>query len=259
MSGGVSSGHFAGFFLAVLGLALLIVLTSRPSMMKRLGTFRWPVFFVVSVLLVLLAIFGSGSREIVFRTVVGPSAGVFSRITQAHVDAALVDVLRPEFVQYIARLDGAVLVDKPERLSAALSVKTGTTVDLNAAGYRFDPPPKVGQAWLFVEYVDRENALLAAFRGDDAVRRMVVAERIVTNVLPHAAAIAALRLASTDAEKLSILRENPFVLPYAAEWIAAELGKLEKDASPALAPEIAQKRAYVQKYVDDPTARATQH
>lgn len=255
MTGGMSGGHFIGFFLAVLGLVALIIVSTRSLVLRRLGKMRWPVIAAAIVALFLLAFFGSGSREITFRTAVGPGAGVLPRITQAHIDAALVEVSRPEFLRYLARLEDAAAVDDPERIGRALSVRAGTTVDLNAEGYRIDPPPKVGQAWLLVSYADRENAMLAIFGGDAGVRRLVVAEGIVNRVLPQAAALAALRTANTDDEKLSILRENPFVMPYAAEWIWAELGKLAKDASPALSAEIAQKRAYVQKYVEDPTAR----
>jgi hypothetical protein len=255
MTGGMTGGHFLGFFLAVLGLCALIIVSTRPAVILRLGKNRWPVTFASVAILVLVAVFCSGSREISFRTVVGPNAEVLPRITQAHVDAALVEVTRPEFAQYVARLEGNPSVEKPERIARALAVRAGTTVDLKAEGYEMDPPPKLGQAWLFVSYVDRENALLAMFGRDDGALRMALAERIVSRALPQAAAMAALRMASTDAEKLAILRENPFVMPYAAEWIAAELGKLAMDASPALATELAQKRAYVQKYIDDPTVR----
>ncbi len=257
MTGGLSGGQFVGFFLALLGLATLVVVTSRPAVIQRLGKKRWPACGVVIVVLALLAIGGSGSREIYFRTVEGPPDGVPSRITQAHVDIALQEISRPEFVQYMTRLEGTPPVDEDQsdRMARALSVRVGTTVDLLTEGYRFDPPPKVGQTWLFISYSDRENALLAMFRGDGAIRRMALAERIVSRVLPQAAAIVALRMANTDDEKRSILRENPFVVPYAAEWIAAELGKIAREASPALGAEFAQKKAYVQQYVNNPAAR----
>jgi hypothetical protein len=255
MTGGMSGGHFVGFFAAVLGLAALVVVATRHAMIQRLGSMRWPAIATAILALILLAFFGSGSREITFRTAVGPSAGVLPRITQAHVDSALVETVRLEFVQYVAHLEGAASVENPERISRALVVRAGTTVDLKDEGYRVDPPPPLGQAWLFASYADRENAMLAMLRSDAGAGRMVVAERIVTGVLPQAAAIAALRMATTDDEKLAILRENPFVMPYAAEWIAAELDKLAMNASPVLASELRQKRVYVQKYIDDPTAR----
>lgn len=254
MSGGVSGGHFVGFFLAVLGFAALVVVFSRPNVVKKLGSMRWPAAIIASVFLLLVAIFGSGKREITFHTLAGPGASVISRISQAHVDAALARVTEPEFVQSIARLDGGAPVDQPERLATSLSIEVGTTVDLNAKGYRLDPPPKIGQTWLFVTYLDRENALIAALRGGDATRRLVIAEMIATKVVPQAAAIEALRMAKTDEERLDVLRENPFVMPYAAEWLAAELKKLEQGASPRMAAEIAKKRAYVQKYVDNSTS-----
>jgi hypothetical protein len=255
MTGGMSGGHFAGFFLAILGLAVLVVVSTRPVVIRRLGTRRWPSVAFAILLLVLLAVFGSGSREIYFRTVVGPREGVLSRVTQAHVDVALQEISRPAFVQYLVRLEGAPPLDESDRIAGALAVRVGTTVDLQAEGYRFDPPPKIGQTWFFVSYADRENALLAIFRGDAGIRRMALSERLVTRVLPQASAIVALRVASTDDEKLAILRENPFVMPYAAEWIASELGKLMTKASPALQVQLEQKRAYVQQYVNNPGAR----
>jgi hypothetical protein len=255
MTGGMTGGHFVGFFLAVLGLCALVVVSTRPAIILRLGKRRWPVTLASGAVLVLVAVFGSGSREISFRTVVGPNAGVLPRITQVHVAVALAEVTRPEFVQYVAHLEGNPPVDKPERIAKALSVRAGTTVDLNAEGYQMDPPPQLGQAWLFVSYVDRENAVLAMLGNEAGPARMLLAERIASRALPQAAAMAALRMASTDADRAAILRENPFVMPYAAEWIVAELEKLAKDASPAFAAELGQKRAYVQKYIDDPTAR----
>lgn len=255
MTGGMSGGHFVGFFLALLGLATLVVVSTRPTVIQRLGKKRLPVCCVAVVVLVLLAIFGSGSREIHFHTALGPQAGVPSRITQTHVDIALQEISRPEFVQYMLRLEAAPQVVESDRIARALSARVGTTVDVLAEGYRFDPPPKVGQTWLFIAYSDRENALLAIFRGDEGMERLALAERIVSRVLPQAAAIVALRMANTDNEKIAILNENLFVLPYAAEWIAAELGKLAQDASPALAAEFAQKKAYVEQYVKNPEAR----
>lgn len=261
MTGGMSGGHFVGFFLAFLGIATLVVVMSRPTVIRRLGKKRLPACGIAVVVLVLLAIFGSGSREIYFRMVEGPQDGVPSRITQTHVDIALQEISRPEFVQYMTRLEGAPPIEESEsesesdRMARALLVRVGTTVDLLAEGHHFDPPPKVGQTWLFVSYSDRESALLAMFRGDGGIRRMALAERIVSRVLPQAAAIVALRMAHSDDERLAILRENPFVVPYAAEWLASELEKLAKEASPALVAEFAQKKAYVQQYANNPAAR----
>lgn len=255
MTGGMSGGHFVGFFLALLGLAVLVVVSSRPVVMQRLGKWRLQVSALAVVLLALLAIFGSGSRHIFFQTLVGPDNGILPRITQADVDLALEDTLRPEFVQYVARLESAPPVEDSERLVRVLTVRVGTTVDLLAEGYHLDPPPKIGQTWFFISYSDREYALLAMFRGDGGIQRMKMAEHMVSRVLPQAAAIGALRLAKTDDEKLAILHENPFVVPYAAEWIDAELGKLAANASPALATELAQKRSYVQQYAKHPSAR----
>ena len=255
MTGGMSGGHFVGFVVALLGLAALVVVSTRPDVIRRLGSNRWPAVIFGVVLLAMLALFGSGSREIFFRTTLGPPNGVVSRITQAHVDTALQEISRPEFVQYMARLEDARPVEGSERMARAFSVLVGTTVDLQAEGYYFDPPPKVGQTWLFVSYSDRESAVLAMFHGDAGIRRMELAERIVSRVLPQACAIAAVRMAKTDDEKLAILRENPFAMPYAAEWIAAELVKLAMNASPELQTEITQKRMYVQQYINNPAAR----
>lgn len=255
MTGGMSGGHFAGFFLALLGLAALVVVSTRPRVIRRLGKKRFPTCVIAVVVLVLLAIFGSGSREIFFRTVEGPSHGVPSRITQIHVDTALQEISRPEFVQYMARLEAAPPLEESDRIARALSVRVGTTVDLLNEGYHVEPPPKVGQTWLFIAYSDRENALLAMLRGDGGIRRIALADRLVSRVLPQAAAIVALRMATSDDEKVAILRENPFVMPYAAEWLVAEFGKLAKNASPRLVAEFALKRAYVEQYVKNPAAR----
>lgn len=255
MTGGMSGGHFVGFFLAVLGLAALIFVSTRPAFVRRWGPRRWPLVGAASVLLVCVAIFASGTREIFFRTLVGPQEEVIPRITQAHVDQALEEILRPSFVAYIERLDGAVPRSNADRLARALSVRVGTTVDLMSERIEVQPPPKLGQTWLFVSYNDRENGLWAAIQGDAGVRRMMLAERIASRVLPQAAAIVALRMAKTDEEKIAIIRENPFVMPYAAEWILAELRRIAKGASPAVVAELALKQAYVEEYVKNPGLR----
>lgn len=255
MTGGMSGGHFVGFFLALVGLAVLTVVATRPTVARRLGARRSSVILATTVACVLLAIFGSGKREIHFKTVVGPGEDVLPRVTQAHVDVALRDVLRPEFVQYVNRLEGDTSSVDGERIADALSIRVGTTVDLLAEGLSVDPPPKLGQTFFFVSYSDRENALLAIFRGDAGIHRMKLAERIVSRALPHAAALVALRTAASDEEKLAILKENPFVVPYTAEWLFDELGKVAQGTSPEVALVLNQKRAYVQKYVDNPAAR----
>ncbi len=255
MTGGMSGGHFVGFFLAIFGLMVLVVAFSRPTLNRRMGSRRRPVFIGAIFALVLLAIFGSGTREIFFHTLVGPRDEVLRRISQNHVDIALGEILQPAFVEYLVRLEAAPPVEDSGRIAEALSVRVGTTVDLLAQGHRIDPPPQIGQTWFFVSYADRENALLAMFRGDAGARRMELASRIVQRVLPQAAAIVALRMAPTDAEKIAILKENPFVLPYAAEWLSSELEKLSRGASTPLVLEIAQKRAYVQQYVNNPGLR----
>jgi hypothetical protein len=255
MTGGMSGGHFVGFYLAIVGLCGIIYASTRPSVVRRLGSKRWPAVASGVLACVLLAVLGSGTREIYFQTALGPNDAVVSRIGQAHVDGALSEILRPEFVQYMVRLDEAPPVSGSEKIANALTVRVGTTVDLFEQGYSFDVPPKVGQTWLLVAYKDRENALLSVFRGDLAAQRMAVVVRIVNRVLPQATTIVALREAKTDDEKKAILRENPFVMPYAAEWLSVELEKIAKEASPEIAREIEQKRAYVQKYVDNPEAR----
>lgn len=255
MTGGMSGGHFVGFYLAILGLVALTLVSTRPSILRRLGTRRWPVVGVAIFSCVLLAIFGSGSREIYFRTLIGPKEEVLPRIDQNHVDEALREILRPEFLQYMEQLDSGSPITGGERMSTALSVRVGTTVDLRAEGYHFEPPPALGQTYFFVSYVDRENALLAVLHGDAGVRRMALAERLVSRVLPQAAAIVALRTAKTDEEKMAILKENPFVMPYAAEWLSSELGKMAQDASLPLVQDIARKRTYIQQYIDNPAVR----
>lgn len=255
MTGGMSSGHYVGFYLAILGVLLLMVVFTRPVILRRLGSLRWPSLALALVCLSFLALFGSGSREIFFHTAVGPAQGVNSRLTQTHIDVALEEITRPAFVEYLRRLEAAPSLDAPERIRNALAVQVGTTVDLLAKGISLDPPPRVGQIWLLVSYSDRENALLAAIGGAEGIQRMDVAERLATRILPQAAAIVALRNAAADEERIAILRENPFVMPYAAEWLVSELDKLIAQASPAVRRELEQKRAYVQKYVDDPAAR----
>jgi len=255
MTGGMTGGHFIGFYLAMLGLFVIVYGSTRPSFESRWGAKRWPLVALGIVVCVLVAIFGSGNRVTYFQTALGPSDGVVSRIEQARVDEAMAEILRPAFVEYLVRLEGTAPLGEADRIAAALSVRVGSTVDLFAEGYHFDIPPKVGQTWLLVSYKDRENALLAIFRGEAGARRLVFSERVVSLVLPQAVAIMALRAANTDAEKLAILQANPFVLPYAAEWLVVEFEKLAKNASPEVARELTQKKAYVQKYVDNPEAR----
>lgn len=255
MTGGMIGGHFVGFYLAILGLCAVVYVATRPFAVHRWGSKRWLGVACGVLLCCFLAVFGSGQRETYFQTALGPSDFVVSRSEQRYVDEALAEILRPAFVQYLSRLEGAEPAADPERIARALVVRVGSTVDLLAEGYHFDIPPKVGQTWLLISYKDRENALLAIFRGETSVQRFGFAERLVTKVLPQAVAIRALRAAKTDAEKLAILHENPFVMPYAAEWLVSEMDELNKDASPEVARELAQKKAYIQKYVDNPDAR----
>lgn len=255
LTGGMTGGHFVGFYLAILGICAIVYASMRPSIVHRLGSKRWPRVAGALLGCLLLAVFGSGHRETYFRLALGPRDAVVSRIEQHYVDEALTEILRPAFIQYLMRLEGAEQIVDEDRIARALSVRVGSTVDVFAAGYHFDIPPKVGQTWLLVSYNDRENALLAIFRGESSVQRFAFSERLVNKVLPQAAAIMALRGAKTDPEKMAILYENPFVLPYAAEWLVIEVEKLAKDASPEVARELAQKKAYIQKYVDNPDAR----
>lgn len=255
MTGGMTGGHFIGFYLAILGLCVIVYASTRPSVVHRLGSKRWPRVALGILACFCLAVFGSGHRETYFQTALGPSDSVVSHLEQRYVDEALAEILRPAFVQYLERLEGAEVVIDAAQVSRSLSVRVGTTVDLFAEGYHFDIPPKVGQTWLLVSYKDRENALLGIVGSDTSARRFVFAERLVSKVLPQAVAIMALRAAKTDAEKLAILNENPFVLPYAAEWLLVEIEKLAKDASPEVARELTHKKAYIQKYADDPVAR----
>lgn len=255
MTGGMTGGHFVGFYVAILGICAIVYFSMRPSVRDRWGSKRWS-YVVFGVLgCCLLAVLGSGQRETYFQTALGPNDFVVSRSEQKYVDEALTEILRPAFVHYLSRLEGAQAPAVPERVARALSARVGSTVDLLAEGYHFDIPPKVGQTWLLVSYKDRENAFIAIFRGETSAERLQFAERLVSKVLPQAVAIMALRAAKTDGEKLAILRENPFVLPYAAEWLVVEIEALAKNASPEVARELTQKKAYIQKYVDNPDAR----
>ena len=74
-------------------------------------------------------------------------------------------------------------------------------------------------------------------------------------VQPELVVIEALRAAETDAEKIEILRGQTLTVPRAAEFLARALDDIAASASPALKDVIASKRAYVQKYLDDPTMR----
>ncbi len=253
MSGSMSGGHFLGFYAAVIGLITLVLAWSHPKMATRLGKKRLPVAVASALLLVALAFFGSGSRRITFRTALGPASGLPAKPTQAHVDAALVMAASPSFLAYLAALESQPPLDRPARLGPRLSVRLVSSFDLPAEG--FDVTPKVGEAWLVASYDDEENAVLAAFDGGEGVLRMRLAERLVTDVLPDLIVVEAIRAAPTDAEKIDILRGQTLVMPHAAEHLARALDEIGKGASRALADVLASKRAYVQKYVDDPTMR----
>ncbi|MDI3286575.1 hypothetical protein [Polyangium sp. 15x6] len=255
MSGSMSGGHFLGFYVAVLGLVTLVVALARPQIKARLGDRRLPVGLAGIVLLVALAFFGSGSRRITLRTAIGPSSGLPARLTQAHVDAALAKATSPSFVAYVAAVCDLPPLDHPERLGARLSVRHVSGFDLPNEGIRVSPPPKVGEPWILVSYDDTENAVLAAFDGGEGMRRMQVVQRLAIDVLPELVVIEALRAAETDAEKIEILRGQTLTVPRAAEFLAHALDDIATTASPALKDVIASKRAYVQKYIDDPTMR----
>lgn len=255
MSGSMSGGHFLGFYVAVLGLVALVVALARPRIAARLGHRRIPVGIIVIVLLGGLAFFGSGSRRITLRTAVGPSSGLPSRLTQAHVDAALAKATSPAFVAYVAALCDLPPLDHPERLGARLSARNISGFDLPNEGIRVSPPPKVGEPWILASYDDAENAVLAAFDGGEGVRRMQLVQRLVMDVLPELVVVEALRAAPTDAEKIEILRGQTLTVPRAAEFLANALDEIAANASPALKDVLTSKRAYVQKYLDDPTMR----
>ena len=255
MSGSMSGGHFLGFYAAVLGLVALVVALSRPPIAARLGNRRLPLGLAAASLLLALAFFGSGSRRITLRTAVGPSSGLPARITQAHVDAALAKATSPAFVAYVAALFELPPLDHPERLGPSLSVRHVSAFDLPGEGFHVSPPPKVGDPWILVTYDDAENALRAAFDGGEGLRRMRIAERLAVDVLPDLLVIEAIRAARTDEERIEILRGQTLTVPRAAELLARALDDIAADASPALRDVLASKRAYVQKYLDDPTMR----
>ncbi|MDC3953793.1 hypothetical protein [Polyangium jinanense] len=255
MSGGMSGGHFLGFYVAVLGLMALVVALDRPRVAARLGNRRLPVGLAGIVLLVALAFFGSGSRRITLRPAVGPSSGLPARLTQAHVDAALARATSPAFVAYVAAVCILPPLDHPERLGARLSARHISGFDLPNEGIRVSPPPKIGDPWILVSYDDTENAVLAAFDGGEGMRRMQVVQCLAMDVLPELVVIEALRAAPTDAEKIEILRGQTLTVPRTAEFLARALDDIAASASPALKDVIAAKRAYVQKYLDDPTMR----
>ncbi|MRG92646.1 hypothetical protein [Polyangium spumosum] len=255
MSGSMSGGHFLGFYAAVLGLVALVVALSRPEIAARLGKRGLPVGIGAALLLVALALFGSGSRRITFRTALGPTYGLPARMTQAHIDAALAKAASPSFVAYIAALAGLSPLERPERLAAGLSVRHISGFELPDEGFRVTPPPRVGEPWILVSYDDAENAVLAAFDGGEGMRRLQIAERLATDVLPDLIVIEALRAAPTDEEKITLLRGTTLTVPRAAEHLARALEEIAAGASPAVQDVLASKRAYVQKYVDDPTLR----
>jgi hypothetical protein len=255
MNGSMTGGHFLGFYAAVLGLVALVVALSRPEIAARLGKRRLPVALASIVLLALLAFFGSGSRRITFRTAVGPSSGLPPRLTQAHVDAALATAVSPAFLAYAAAIFEVPPLDAPQRFGPRLSARNISAFDLPGEGFRVSPPPKVGDPWILVSYDDTENAVLAAFDGGEGVRRLRIAQQLATDVLPDLVVIEAIRGANTDEEKIEILRGQTLTRPRAAEHLAAALDAIAAKASPAVKDVLASKRAYVQKYVDDPTMR----
>lgn len=256
MTGSLSGGHFIGFYVAILGLIALAVWASRPKTRKKLGERRLSqATALAAVLFVALGTFGNGRRTISFSTAIGPSAGVPAGVTQADVDAALGVVKEKSFVEYATKLVDVPPIERVDRLGRALAVRAGTTVDLKEAGIEVTPPPKIGESWLLVSYEDDENALFAAFDGGDGVRRMQLAKRLVTEVLPEVALISRVRAAKTDAEKAALLESATWSVPRAAAWVLGELDELAKGASPALADVIARKRAYVEKYVEEPAGR----
>ncbi|TKD07418.1 hypothetical protein [Polyangium fumosum] len=255
MSGSMSGGHFLGFYVAVLGLVALVVAVSRPHIAARLGRRRIPAAVAATLLLVALAIFGSGTRRITLRTAVGPSGGLPARLSQAHVDAALARATSPAFVAYVAALSGLPPLDHPDGLGPRLSIRHVSGFDLANEGLRVSPPPKVGEPWIVVSYDDTENALRAAFDGGEGMRRLQVVQRLVTDVMPELIVIEAIRAAPTDAERIEILRGQTLTVPHTAEFLARALDEIAANASPALKDVLASKRAYVQKYLDDPTMR----
>ena len=255
MSGSMSGGHFLGFYVAVLGLVALVVALSRPHIAARLGNRRIPIGIVATLLLVALAFFGSGSRRITLRTAVGPSGGLPARLAQAHIDAALASATSPAFVAYVAALSNLPPLDHPDRLGPRLSVRHVSGFDLANEGIRVSPQPKVGEPWILVSYDDTENAVLAAFDGGEGMRRLQVVQRLVMDVVPELIVIEAIRAAPTDAEKIGILRAQTLPVPRAAEVLSRALDEIAASASPALKDVVASKRAYVQKYLDDPTMR----
>jgi len=257
MSGGIEGGHFVGFCLAVLGLAtlLLTTTTTRPPLARKLGRRRAPFLVAISLGLTALALFGNGKRQISFRTAVGPSYGVPSRLDQADVDAALDIVTDARFLDYVATLHGSSKVGHPEVMRRAFRVKAGTTVDLMAEGYRMTPPPPLGQSWFFVTYEEEQHALFAALDRGEGLIRWKLAQTLATEVLPHVTALVKLRRAKSEAEKMAILQEMALTVPYVAEWITVELSRANIGASPALTDVIQRKQAYVKRYVEDPTMR----
>ena len=255
MSGGISGGHFAGAILALLGLVALVVWSARKSTIARLGPMRVPVVMGLAAGLVALGLFGSGSHQIHFRTVVGPSFGVPPEVTQADVDAALGVVTQPAFLAYMAALAQKPEVAHPDKLRASLEVHVVTLGDMRVEGFTVTPEPPPGQRWLAVTYEERQNAVLAAFDGGDGTRRMVLAAELVRNVLPHVVALEGIRAARTDEERVTLLRGMTILVPHAAEWIVAELERMKQGASPAFAEAAQAKIAFVRKYIEDPTMR----
>jgi len=255
LNGSISGGHFLGFYAAIFGLAALVVWLGHDKTRARLGKKRWQVGIVGFILLFALAIFGSGSRRITFGMAIGPAYGVHPRTTEAHVAAALARATSPEVLAYLGTLTEPGGLARPGRIGKALSAKRVSGLDLREEGFHVTPPPGIGESWLIVSYDDEENAVLAALDRGEGVTRMQVAEGIARDVLPSLCALELLRASSTDEEKITILRGHTMRVPRAAELFLRELDALSRGASPALAEAITVKRAFVQKYVEDPTLR----
>jgi hypothetical protein len=233
----------------------LIVWSARKSTIARLGKRRVPVVMGLAVALLALGLFGSGSRHIHFRTVVGPSFGVPPGVTQADVQAALEVVTRPAFLAYTAELAQKPALTHPEKLRENLEVHVVTLGDMRAEGITVTPEPPLGERWLAVIYDERQNAIVAAFDGGDGARRMVLATELVMDVLPEVVAIEGIRAARTEEERLALLRGMTILVPHAAEWMVHAFERMQEGASPAVAEALAAKIAFLRKYVEDPTMR----
>jgi len=240
---------------SVVGLALLLLWTTRGKTIRTWGKKRFFVATLGAALCAALGLYGNGHRTIVLNTVIGPSQGLPNRFSQADADAAQKVLTSKEFVRYAAALLQVSPVNNDERIPKSLHLRAATTVELLESNIHIEPSPKVGQFFMMVSYEDNEPALFAMLDGGDGLRRIKLVSPLVTELLPEVLLFVLIRNAPSDAEKASLLEGATWTMPHLAEWMLSELDALEKGAEPALVLVIARKRGFLKQYVEDPTMR----